>query len=151
MKINILIAAVLLLFANCGENQVKQVEPITKTKDYEKIESVIQNYFDGWLTGDTTLIGSAMHTTCNLKFVREDKIEKRARNQYLSGFKPRPRLEGAEGRILSIDITRNAAEAKIELETKNRVFTDYFNLLKEGERWYITDKVSTNIGKEEKK
>ena len=108
---------------------------------------VIQNYFDGWLTGDTTLVGSAMHSTCNLKYVRDGKISKRNRTEYLSGFKPRPRLENAEGRILSIDITRTAAEAKVELETENRLFTDYFNLLKEEDRWYITDKVSTNISK----
>ena len=108
---------------------------------------VIQNYFDGWLTGDTTLVGSAMHATCNLKYVKDGKISKRNRTEYLSGFKPRPRLENAEGRILSIDITRTAAEAKVELETENRLFTDYFNLLKEEDRWYITDKVSTNISK----
>ena len=108
---------------------------------------MIQNYFDGWLTGDTNLVGSAMHATCNLKYVKDGKISKRNRTEYLSGFKPRPRLENAEGRILSIDITRTAAEEKVELETENRLLTDYFNLLKEGDRWYITDKVSTNISK----
>jgi hypothetical protein len=115
--------------------------------DRGAVEKVIQNYFDGWLTGDTTLIGSAMHSSCHLKFVKDGKLDMRNRTQYLSGFEPRPRLENAEGRIISINITRTAAEAKIELETENRIFTDYFNLLKEGDRWYITDKVSTNIGK----
>jgi hypothetical protein len=133
--------------AEATEPQSEETEP--KSEDYIAIEGVIQNYFDGWLTGDTTLVGSAMHSTCNLKFAREGKIERRDRQKYLSGFKPRPRLENAEGRILSIDITRTAAEAKIELETETRLFTDYFNLLKEGDRWYITDKVSTNISKEE--
>ena len=77
------------------------------------------------------------------------KIDRRNRTQYLSGFKPRPRLQNAEGRVISIDITRTAAEAKIELETETRLFTDYFNLLKEGDRWYITDKVSTSISKDD--
>jgi len=36
-----------------------------------------------------------------------------------------------------------AAEAKIELETEKYLFTDYFNLLKKDNRWYITDKLST--------
>lgn len=121
---------------------------IEKTKDQIAIEGVIQNYFDGWLTGDTTLVGSAMHKSCHLKFIRNDTIRIRNRTQYLSGFKPRPRLANAEGRIISINITRNAAEAKIELEIETRIYTDYFNLLKEGNRWYITDKVSTNIAKE---
>ncbi|WP_235297427.1 nuclear transport factor 2 family protein [Portibacter marinus] len=114
----------------------------------QAIESVIVQYFDGWLTGDTTLVGSAMHSTCNLKFVRDGEIVRRDRENYLSGFKPRPRLPNAEGRILAIDITRTAASAKVELETASRLFTDYFNLLKEDDRWYITDKVSTSISKE---
>ncbi len=148
MKI-ILYSTLLLFLFSCTEQQKDELTLHTNTEDHLAIEGVIQNYFDGWLTGDTTLVGSAMHATCNLKFVREGKIDRRNRTQYLSGFKPRPRLKNAEGRILSIDITRTAAEAKIELETADRLFTDYFNLLKEGNRWYITDKVSTNIAKPE--
>ena len=140
-----------IAFTQCQE---KPSEPKTTTSIIEKttdeiaVEGVIQNYFDGWLTGDSTLVGSAMHKSCHLKFVRNDTIRMRNRTKYLSGFKPRPRLPNAEGRILSIDIVRTAAEAKIELETETRVYTDYFNLLKEGDRWYITDKVSTSIAKE---
>ncbi len=118
-----------------------------KTDDEQAIAEVIGNYFDGWLTGDTTLVGSAMHSTCHLKFVREDKIAQRNRKQYLSGFKPRPRLPEGEGRIISIDVTGTAAAAKIELETADRIFTDYFNLLIEEGRWYIVDKVSSNVAK----
>lgn len=129
-------------------NTMKTTDMVaTKSVDELAIEQVIQNYFDGWLTGDTTLVGSAMHSTCHLKFVRDGKIDIRNRTQYLSGFKPRPRLENAEGRIIHIDITRTAAEAKIELETEKRLYTDYFNLLKDGNRWYITDKVSSSIAK----
>ncbi len=150
-----------IIFSSCGEqaavdkaptnqhsNQVEEKTEV-KSKDCLAIESVIQNYFDGWLTGDSTLVSSAMHSSCNLKYVRDGKIGRRDKNQYLSGFKPRPRLENAEGRILSIDITRTAAAAKIELETGTRLFTDYFNLLKDENRWYITDKVSTSISKEQ--
>lgn len=126
---------------NAGDNN-------SEAQDKMAIEGVIQNYFDGWLTGDTTLVGSAMHGSCYLKFIRDGVVSKRNRTQYLSGFKPRPRLANSEGRILSIDVTRTAAAAKVELETETRLFTDYFNLLKEGDRWYITDKVSTSIAKE---
>ncbi len=148
MKHQLLLVLLLIIFSQCSEKQENPQSEKPKSDDYAAIESVIQNYFDGWLTGDTTLVGSAMHSSCNLKFVREGKIDIRTRSRYLSGFQPRPRLQNAEGRIISIDITRTAAEAKIELETENRLFTDYFNLLKEGNRWYITDKVSTNISKE---
>ncbi len=138
----------LAMFASCKVSHVDASETENRSADHLAIENVIQNYFDGWLTGDTTLVGSAMHHSCHLKFVRNGKVDMRNRTQYLSGFKPRPRLPDAEGRIISMDITRTAAEAKVELETKTRIYTDYFNLLKEGDRWYITDKVSTNISKE---
>ncbi len=149
MKQLIFILICLLGFTQCTKKPTSTPIDIVKSNDEVAIEKVIQNYFDGWLTGDTTLVGSAMHKSCHLKFVRDGQIDIRNRTQYLSGFRPRPRLANAEGRILSIDITRTAAEAKIELETENRLFTDYFNLLKEGDRWYITDKVSTNISKTE--
>ena len=139
----------ILFLASCEQQAKEEAIVVEKSEDRLAIEQVIQNYFDGWLTGDSTLVGSAMHSSCHLKFVRDGKIGKRNRTEYLSGFEPRPRLANAEGRILSIDITRTAAEAKIELETETRLFTDYFNLLKEGSRWYITDKVSTSLSKEE--
>ncbi|MEL7248672.1 MAG: nuclear transport factor 2 family protein [Bacteroidota bacterium] len=148
MKTYYVFAFLALVLISCAIGKDTSKDAASKAKDYVAIEGVIQNYFDGWLTGDTTLVGSAMHSTCNLKYVRDGKVARRDRAQYLSGFKPRPRLENAEGRIISIDITRTAAEAKIELETETRLFTDYFNLLKEGDRWYITDKVSTSIAKE---
>ena len=119
----------------------------TLTDDKANIEQTIQNYFDGWLTGDSTLIGSAMHPSCHLKFFPRGEYGMRTRNQYLSGFKPRPRLEGGQGTIINIDITRNTAAAKVELEIPGRVFTDYFNLLRIEGRWYIMDKISTNIAK----
>ena len=135
------------IFAFVLSSTVVAQDSTDNAQEAKNIEIVIQNYFDGWLTGDTTLIGSAMHKSCHLKFVREGKFGVRNRTEYLSNFKPRPRLENAKGRIITIDITRTAAAAKVELETANRLFTDYFNLLKVGDRWFITDKVSTNSKK----
>ncbi len=153
---NIILSFSIIFFIQCNQNtdttvqQENEQENVVQEEanpEREAIEQVIQNYFDGWLTGDSTLVGSAMHGTCHLKYIRDGKMGVRNRTEYLSGFKPRPRLENAEGRIIDIDITRTAASAKIELETEKRLFTDYFNLLKEDNRWYITDKVSTSINK----
>ena len=150
MKSVTLILGLALLIIGCSQKVTeKTVAPAPeKSADELAIEGVVQNYFDGWLTGDTALIGSAMHKSCNLKFVRDGQIKRRTRTEYLSFFKPRPRLANSEGRIIDIDITNTAAEAKIELETPKRLFTDYFNLLKIGDRWYITDKVSTSLVKD---
>lgn len=114
------------------------------SEDRSKIEATIQTYFDGWLTGDTTKLGKAMHATCQLKNIKDDGVVIYSRAKYLGFFKPRPPLENAGGQILSIDITDDIAAAKCQLYTKDRLFTDYFNMMKLGEDWYIVDKIATN-------
>jgi Putative lumazine-binding len=119
-----------------------------QTSDLAKIESVITNlYFEGWMTGDTTKIGQAMHASCHLKFYRDGQFTDISRADYLSRFKPKAKEEGTFGRIMSVDITGNIASAKCELETPKALFTDYFNLLRVGETWYIVDKISTRVDK----
>lgn len=56
-------------------------------------------------------------------------------------------MPGAEGRIIEIDITGNIGAAKCEIEIPNRLFTDYFNLMKLNGEWVIVDKIATNSPK----
>lgn len=119
-----------------------------QTGDKTQIETLIKDlYFEGWMTGDTTKIGKAMHATCHLKFFRDSTFSDVSRTDYLSRFKPRAKEAGTEGRIISLDITGNIASAKCELETPKALFTDYFNLIKTNEGWFIVDKVSTRVNK----
>jgi hypothetical protein len=107
------------------------------------IENTIQRYFDGWATGDTTQLGSAMHTSCHLKNYNDGKFVIFTRNQYLSLFKLHERTKNLKTHIVSIDITNNMGSAKVEISTAKDLFTDYFNLMKTNEGWFIADKVST--------
>lgn len=107
------------------------------------IDKTIQLYFDGWATGDTAKIGQAMHAACHLKNFREGKFIEFTRAEYLNLFKPRERNENLITRIVSVDITNNMGSAKIEINTEKDLFTDYFNLMKTNEGWFIVDKVST--------
>jgi hypothetical protein len=117
-----------------------------QTSDRSQIEAVIQSYFDGWLTGDTTKIGYAMHASCKLKNFRDSFVEM-DRSTYLSRFQPRTRPANTDARIIQITITEGIASAKCEIETERYLFTDYFNLMRMGERWYIVDKVATRADK----
>lgn len=107
------------------------------------IENTIQLYFDGWATGDTNKLGKAMHASCHLKNYRDGKFIVFSRNQYLSLFKPRERNKNLSTNIVAIDITNNMGSAKVEIQTEKDLFTDYFNLMKTNEGWFIADKVST--------
>jgi len=107
------------------------------------IETIIQLYFDGWATGDTTKVGKAMHASCHLKNYREGIFVDYSRSQYLSFFRPHPRPKNLTTRIVTIDVTDNMGSAKVEISTEKDLFTDYFNLMKTNEGWVIADKVST--------
>lgn len=107
------------------------------------IENTIQLYFDGWATGDSTQLGKAMHASCHLKNYSNGKFTLFSRAQYLGLFKPHERYANLSTRIVSIDITNNMGSAKVEISTARDLFTDYFNLMKTDEGWFIADKVST--------
>jgi aldose sugar dehydrogenase len=124
------------------------VKVYAQNTDKTLIESVIKDlYFEGWMTGDTTKIGKAMHATCHLKYYRDNTFSDISRADYLSRFKLRAKEAGTEGRIVTLDITGNIASAKCEIETPKAIFTDYFNLIKTGNEWYIVDKISTRVDK----
>jgi glucose/arabinose dehydrogenase len=113
--------------------------------DRQQAEEVIQTYFDGWATGDTTKIGRAMHRSCHLKNFRDGKFIDFNRTQYLSGFRLRQRPAGLTTRIVSLDITAGVGAAKTEIVTERDTFTDYFNLMRIDQQWFIVDKIATRI------
>lgn len=141
MKILITLLCCILSITAWSQDMQKE----QTVSDIKLIEQSIQTYFDGWLTADVEKIGSVMHETCFLKFTRDGKFAKRNKTEYLTGWTPRPRLANAEGRIISMDITNNIASAKCELEIPGRLFTDYFNMMNIDGKWYILDKISTNV------
>jgi Putative lumazine-binding len=123
-----------LIFSTFSQNQ---------STERQLIEKTIGLYFDGWATGDTSKLGKAMHASCHLKNFREGNFTEFTRNQYLNLFKPRKRAKILKTNIVSVDITNNMGSAKVEIATEKDLFTDYFNIMKTNEGWYITDKVST--------
>lgn len=119
-------------------------QEIVQTDEKALITNTIETYFEGWMTGDTTLLGKAMHATCQLKNVKDDEVLLFSRATYLGFFKPRPRRKNSRGKIIAIDVTGNIAAAKCEIETPKRLSTDYFNLMKIKDKWYIVDKIATS-------
>lgn len=124
--------------AQCQLDLAEEKELVTKT---------IELYFDGWGTGDSVKLGKAMHPTCHLKFFRDGKFTDMDRATYLSRFKARERDRELITRVVQMDITENIASAKTEIITAKDIFTDYFNLIKTDEGWFIVDKVSVRKAK----
>jgi glucose/arabinose dehydrogenase len=114
--------------------------------DRQQIENIIQLYFDGWATGDTSKLSKAMHHSCQLKNYnyRDGKFILIPKLDYLSRFRPRERDKNLTTNIVYVDLTSELiAGAKVEIHTATDKFTDYFNLMKTREGWFIVDKIST--------
>jgi hypothetical protein len=143
MKLTILACTFLLLSSITLQAQQ------TEVSELQQIQTTIGYYFDGWATGDTGKIGKAMHSTCHLKSFRDGQFTDLNRAEYLGRFKQgiRPRPEGLTTRIVALDITGNIASAKTEIDTGKDVFTDYFNLIKTNEGWFIVDKIAVRKSK----
>ncbi|MBO3697659.1 nuclear transport factor 2 family protein [Roseivirga sp. E12] len=108
------------------------------------ISNTLETHFEGWMTGDTTLLGKVLHANYQIKNVKDDKVLAFDRTTYLRSFEPGPRKENSALRIIEIDVTGNVASAKCEIETTKRLYTDYVNLMKIEEKWFIVDKTATS-------
>ena len=135
-------AATVLLFISGSISLFGQTE---NPSERMQVENMIQLYLDGWATGDTTKLGKAMHYSCRLKNYRDGQFIIFDRAKYLSLYKPHPRNKDLVTQIVQLDIAASIGSAKVEIITARDKFTDYFNLMKTNEGWFIVDKISTRL------
>jgi Putative lumazine-binding len=111
--------------------------------DWQLVEKTIQLYFEGVATGDSVMIGQSFHASWQLKVFNEKGFSEVPKSEYLVGYTKREKSKNWSARIVSLDITNNIGSAKVEISTSKVLFTDYFNLIKTDEGWFIVDKIST--------
>lgn len=106
------------------------------------VRACIEYYFQGHATGDGDKFRRAFHPDAKLFFIRDGKVTQWTLEEYAgrASGKPAPDEALRKRRIESIDITGNAAIAKIVLDYPSVTFTDYMSLLKIGDEWKIVNK-----------
>ena len=106
------------------------------------VRACIELYFRGHATGDGQYFRQAFHPDAKLFFIRDGKVTQWTLEEYAgrASGKPAPDEARRKRRIESIDITGNAAIAKIVLDYPTVIFTDYMSLLKIGNEWKIVNK-----------
>ena len=103
----------------------------------------LEAYLQGHATGDASHMRSAFLPTAHIEGIRDGKFLSWTADEYIAGFKGSPPAdEGQRKRwIDSIDISGNAAMARVTLDYPAGTFTDYFVLLKVDGEWKIANKV----------
>lgn len=121
--------------------------------DKEQIEETLMHYIEGTANGEPDRLRKAFHPNFNLYTVAKDTLWTRSGEQYISNIKVGEKSNRI-GRILFVDIEKDAAIAKAEIVVPQwRTFTDYFLILKYQGAWKIVHKSYTwrELPKTEKK
>jgi hypothetical protein len=113
----------------------------------KKINDTLQYFFDGLDNLDAETIKKAFHPDAWFFSVSEDGLGSRPVAHWDETIKQAHSdpnhlfREKSRKNIVFIDITGDAASAKVEWVFTDLMFTDYYNLLKLDGRWYIMNKI----------
>ncbi|HYE15454.1 MAG TPA: nuclear transport factor 2 family protein [Pyrinomonadaceae bacterium] len=106
------------------------------------VRQALEHYLRGHATGLGEHHRKAFHPEAKLFFTRDGKLAQRTSEEYIAGSPGKPAADEARRKrsIESIDITGDAAIAKIVLDYPDVKFTDYMSLLKIDGEWKIVNK-----------
>ena len=109
----------------------------------------LEAYIKGHATGDAAYMRQAFLPTAHIEGIRDGKLLSWTADEYIAGFKGKPAEDEAKRKrsIVQVDVTGNAAMARVTLDYPAGTFTDYFVLLKIDGEWKIANKVWTRRDK----
>ena len=108
-----------------------------------KVEAAVQRYFKGHVTDDGPTMAQAFHPAAHILSAKDGKLADLTRDEFTARFSGKPAPDEAKRvrRILSVDISGDAAVAKVELVYPDVHFIDYLSLLKLDGTWVIVNKI----------
>ena len=116
---------------------------MSANEDESSITIVVQKYFDGTAQGKPDLIKQAFLPSLELQFVRDGKLVRMPKDEYIAMFKPGI-IHDRVGKIVSIDVTGDTAVVKATVAMGEKLYTDYLLLLKLENGWRISNKIATS-------
>jgi len=138
-----LVAALALFGASlAGATRASAQQPAVTASDSADVRAVLETYFRGQATGDGSHMRPIFQPSANLYWIRDGKYAERPSAEWMASYTGKPAPDEAERkrRIASMDITGNAAQAKLVSEYPTAVVTDYMSLLKTEGGWKVVAK-----------
>ncbi|MFI5361080.1 MAG: nuclear transport factor 2 family protein [Elusimicrobiota bacterium] len=111
---------------------------------HAEIETVVKEYFHGYLGADADEVGHAFHQDARLLAAEEGKLDRTDIPDWLISLRARRErgdIREASTQIAGIDRAGDAAVVKAVLRFPKFQFTDYLSLLKLDGRWRIVNKI----------
>jgi Putative lumazine-binding len=103
-------------------------------------------YFEGVRNSDTALARKAFHPAVPaMYFVRESRLAQRTIPDWLASIAERaptpPKPDTFPRKVVSVDVSHDAAIAKLQIRYADALVTDYMSLLKVDGQWAIIGKI----------
>lgn len=109
------------------------------------VRAALDHYLQGHATGDGAHHALVFHDVADLYWIRDGELATRTSAEYIAGAPGEPAEDEDERRreITMVDVTGDAAVAKIVLDYPGALITDYMSLLKLDGEWKIVNKIFT--------
>ncbi len=112
----------------------------SQAEDHAQIARTLNYYLVGGTNNDFATLEKAFHTEATMKFMRDGEYKSvNALDFFRKGIKPGPPQDRLTS-IVSIDISGNAAQARLLIDYATFRFHDYMQLLKIRGEWKIISK-----------
>ena len=113
------------------------------------VRAPVEAYLRGHATGDGEEWRKAFHPSAMVTGIRDGKLQTMTAPDFVSRAAGKPPADEAQRkrRIVSIDVSGDAAVAKVELDYPKVFFVDYLSLLKIDGEWKIAQKTYTGTSK----
>jgi len=124
------------------------VQAFTQTADAEQlaIRIPLENYIKAHATGDGSNLGKSFYPEAKIQGIKPDdgKLISFKFEDYVKSFPGKPASDEAERKrkIEIVEITKNAAIAKLVFDYPSIKITDYLLLLKIDGDWKIVNKIA---------
>ena len=115
-----------------------------KSPENDAVRKAIENhYFKAQSTGDGSHLKGTFIEEGRMMWIADNKLQTRTSTEYIGGFRGQPPADEAQRkrRVVMVDVTGDAAVAKVELDYPDVTLVDYFSMLKVGGEWKIVNKI----------
>jgi len=143
LRATLIPAIALVAFATAPMAQTKGPEDAAVRKTIE------DHYFRAQSTGDGAHLKGTFIDEGRMMWMDQGQLRMRTSAEYIAGFRGKPQADEARRKrqVEMVDVTGDAAVAKVELDFPDTKITDYFALLKAGNEWKIVHKWFTRAPK----
>jgi hypothetical protein len=138
MKIRLIFGCCLVLAVSALLVAASQKNP-----EETQVRQAVEHYLHGLKFNDVAGLKAAFFQEAKLLFVKRDgQLGQLTQEQWYKDFEASAgKEEKGDLRIVSVDITGNAASVKVVETYDNAIYTDYLSLLKFNGEWRIVNKI----------